>query len=253
MIDTKALTEEKNEADEALRMVWTLLTHPKLLAESETSEFAEKYEIFNKIVKSIADIRDISFALSKGEVNRFVDTRGFIISNLKALQSNLRHLTWQTKKIADGDFTQRVDFLGDFSESFNEMTLKLKHYNDELTKLANFDPLTQIPNRLSLNHFLSQAFERFVESRELFSILMLDIDFFKKVNDTYGHDAGDKVLVSMSALVKHQFRSSDMFARYGGEEFMAVMTNCGSDIAEKKRTTCIGSGAEYADKNQRRF
>ena len=65
----------------------------------------------------------------------YITIKGFVLANLKSLQANLRHLTWQTQKIADGDFTQKVDFLGDFSESFNKMTLKLQNANLHLIKL----------------------------------------------------------------------------------------------------------------------
>ena len=221
------------ETDEILNSIWTMLTHPKSDEAVRASEQARDYEVYAKISKLILDIRAMTNSLGKGEVNKFVDSRGYIISNLKALQSNLRHLTWQTKKIAGGDFSQKVDFLGDFSEAFNEMTSRLKTYNDEMRKLANFDPLTQIPNRLSLNYFLTQAFERFANFREPLSILLFDLDLFKNVNDTYGHDVGDKVLVSLCKTVKHQFRATDMFARYGGEEFMAVLTNCPVDVARR--------------------
>ena len=63
---------------------------------------------------------------------------------------------------------------------------------------------------------------------------MLDIDFFKKVNDTYGHDIGDKVLIQLTNKIKHLIRDSDIFCRYGGEEFIIIMPHCTAKKALEK-------------------
>jgi diguanylate cyclase (GGDEF)-like protein len=149
------------------------------------------------------------------------------LSNLKALQSNLRHLTWQAKKIAEGDFSQKADFSGDFSDAFNKMTDRLRENSLHLTDLANLDTLTKIPNRRSLRNFLKNAF---INCREL-CVLMIDIDLFKKVNDAYGHGAGDDALVHVVGLIVRQVRNTDLVARYGGEEFVAVLPDAGLEIA----------------------
>lgn len=232
-LQSKKNNEESNIIEEILDFIYFLLTKPILPEHLEIADHLQGYKNFDEIVRLIIDLRELSSALNKGDLNKFVYSKGYIISNLKALQSNLRHLTWQTKKIAEGDFTQKVDFLGDFSVSFNEMTAKIEDFSLELTKMANIDTLTQIPNRLSLTQFLTNAFERFSENQEPFSVLMMDIDFFKKVNDTYGHDVGDKVLIQVSEKIKVKFRSTDIFARYGGEEFIAVLTNIEPEIALK--------------------
>jgi signal transduction histidine kinase/DNA-binding NarL/FixJ family response regulator len=140
MIEEEIRTDKNHVAEEILSLIWKLLTQPHPIEGLESSALAQKYEDLPKIIKYFSDIRDITTSLRKGDLNKFVDSRGYIISNLKALQSNLRHLTWQTKKIAEGDLSQRVDFFGNLSESFNEMTLKLKNYNDKLTKFADFNP-----------------------------------------------------------------------------------------------------------------
>jgi signal transduction histidine kinase/CheY-like chemotaxis protein len=139
MAEEEKRTDTNHVAEEILSLIWKLLTQPQPIEGVESSALVQENEDLRKIVKSLLDIRDITTSLRKGDLNKFVDSRGYIISNLKALQSNLRHVTWQTKKIAEGDLSQRVIFFGNLSESFNEMTVKLKNYNDKLMELANYD------------------------------------------------------------------------------------------------------------------
>lgn len=178
---------------------------------------------FQKLYTYLTDLRDLTEALCKGELSQEVDSKGYMISNLKAMQSNLRHLSWQTERIAQGDFTQKVDFLGDFSKSFNQMVDQLARMTGQMRRLASTDALTKVPNRLSLEQFFEMSFARCKSEGHPLSALFIDIDHFKQVNDTYGHPVGDQVLVAVSEVLQTQFRSSDMFARFGGEEFIAVL------------------------------
>ena len=106
------------------------------------------------------------------------------------------------------------------------MAQKLEDNSNQLQQLANTDKLTQLANRLSLDSFLETAFESARRDKDNLSILMFDIDNFKRINDTYGHEAGDQVLIKASHILKKAFRTADMFARYGGEEFVAVLPGC---------------------------
>ena len=82
--------------------------------------------------------------------------------------------------------------------------------------------------------------ERFTRGQDIFSIVLLDIDFFKKVNDNHGHNIGDDVLKSMSALILENLRTVDVFARWGGEEFIILLPSTNADkarlVAEKIRS-----------------
>ncbi|MDR0569826.1 MAG: GGDEF domain-containing protein [Clostridiales Family XIII bacterium] len=209
--------------DEWVGLVSLLLTSAKMPDESELDPKLVANKNFQKLLRGIVDIRDLSHAMSRGNLHMFAYSKGFVLSNLKALQANLRHLTWQTKQVAEGDFSQRVDFLGDFSDSFNEMASKLQKNTLELERLANIDFLTQVPNRRSAMQYLEQIFMLYKRSHRTFSVLMFDIDHFKYVNDNYGHDAGDKVLAYFSQAMRRIFRESDVFCRLGGEEFIAIL------------------------------
>lgn len=95
--------------------------------------------------------------------------------------------------------------------------------NSALWASANTDPLTGIHNRLHFDEFLKGEFLRTRRHRHTLSVILLDIDYFKKVNDTYGHPVGDKVLTVVAKVVQHQLRGYDVFARYGGEEFVIAL------------------------------
>ncbi len=88
--------------------------------------------------------------------------------------------------------------------------------------LANTDPLTKIFNRMKFNICLESEIERFNRYSIPFSMIMFDIDHFKKINDVYGHQVGDSVLVNLVELIKGHIRKTDIFARWGGEEFMIL-------------------------------
>ena len=225
--------------DEWGRLIDTLLCVKKLPEDMEIDAELSSNPAFQKLTRHIADLRELSLALSRGDLQIFSYSKGYVVSNLKGLQANLRHLTWQTKQVAEGDFSQRVEFLGDFSESFNNMVEKLKENNAALKRLANIDFVTQIPNRRSAIQYLEQIFTLYKRSLRAFSVLMLDIDYFKQVNDTYGHDAGDQVLKLVSSTLKNVFRESDMFCRMGGEEFITVLPETAIDgavaLAERAR------------------
>jgi two-component system cell cycle response regulator len=113
-------------------------------------------------------------------------------------------------------------------------------YMGNLGSAIHTDALTGIYNKGYLLEALDAEFKRAKALHTDFSILFLDLDHFKKINDTHGHDAGDTVLKAFSSLVKNSFvRPKDIFARYGGEEFVILMGNTsqkmGSEIAEKIR------------------
>lgn len=103
----------------------------------------------------------------------------------------------------------------------------------QLNRLATLDQLTQVPNRFEFDKVLAHALSVAQRYEKVFSILLLDIDYFKKINDTYGHLVGDEVLKSFSTLLKQQIRDSDVVARWGGEEFMVLLPNTTLDSARK--------------------
>jgi diguanylate cyclase (GGDEF)-like protein len=100
---------------------------------------------------------------------------------------------------------------------------KIQKYIKEVEHLNIIDPMTQLYNRRFLENFIEKFISQVQRQNEYFSILMIDIDFFKKVNDTYGHDVGDKVIIAVANVLQENIRKSDLAIRYGGEEFMVLL------------------------------
>ncbi len=99
------------------------------------------------------------------------------------------------------------------------------HSFQALEKLSQTDTLTAIHNRMKTNTLLHQTLERAKRYDEHFALAMIDIDHFKKVNDTYGHQVGDDILIEFTQLIQTHIRSSDIFGRWGGEEFLLLLPN----------------------------
>jgi diguanylate cyclase (GGDEF)-like protein/PAS domain S-box-containing protein len=106
-----------------------------------------------------------------------------------------------------------------------ERTAELSKANEDLRHLSRHDALTGLHNRLSANERLHSEFISMKRSQNNYAVLILDIDFFKKVNDTHGHSIGDSVLQQLAQILKNTLRESDFAARYGGEEFLLLLPN----------------------------
>jgi diguanylate cyclase (GGDEF)-like protein len=116
----------------------------------------------------------------------------------------------------------------------------VRHQLRRLEDTALQDPLTGIGNRLYMERRLQIAILEFQQHGTPFGILFMDIDHFKLINDTYGHEAGDKVLRMVTATLHRNLRTEDTIARWGGEEFVALLGGINSSslgrMAEKMRT-----------------
>jgi len=115
-----------------------------------------------------------------------------------------------------------------------------KEMEKELEKLATTDPLTGVKNRRSFLQLFEQEISRFHRYKKPFGLLILDIDHFKIINDSYGHDTGDKVLKNLVVEAMGVLRESDIFARWGGEEFIILLPESNaheaSTVAERLRS-----------------
>lgn len=116
------------------------------------------------------------------------------------------------------------------SESSQKLEGKLLEYNEMLEKQVNEDALTGLYNRRKGREIISAIAEN-PDMAGNCCISIADIDFFKKVNDTYGHDVGDEVLVTLARLFEKEMRRKDFVARWGGEEFLFVFINSNGDEA----------------------
>ncbi len=117
------------------------------------------------------------------------------------------------------------------------MIMSLKRTRDELSYQANHDALTDLHNRRYMLQRMHFVLEQSLRYGHDCALALIDIDLFKRVNDTYGHDAGDVVIRHVAQLLRQGIRSADDVARWGGEEFLVLMPNCdvqaGVDAGEK--------------------
>ncbi len=129
-----------------------------------------------------------------------------------------------------------------YQQQLDDAQKKLKEQEKILEKLsrdANTDFLTQVNNRAAFDKRLNEEFARYKRYGHIFSIILMDLDFFKDINDTYGHLAGDRVLRAVASLLNDEKRASDFLARYGGEEFALILpatdSNSALVVADKLR------------------
>lgn len=330
--------------------------------EPVSQEFLSVQELLLTLAQNMKEFNSFLQNISVGNLDVETPKRGNVIADkLKELHANLMYLTWQTQQIAAGDYDQQVDFLGDFSESFNLMAKKLKDREAELLKEQQFNEIVMglsndaffdydiLVNQIRLSEDFANQFglptildnfpqslldadvlvgeskdkmvnfsvdrlvstskselcfqskdgkavwysvhcdattdslgipirligkmtditeqkeqikkltqkaerdpltklfnkeesrtriERYLEKSHEFedsAVMLIDIDNFKGVNDTLGHQFGDSVLVDVSMKLKGIFRDSDIVGRLGGDEFVVLMKNIKSDniVAEK--------------------
>lgn len=129
--------------------------------------------------------------------------------------------------------------------------LRTKHMQDLLIEHASIDPLTEMPNRRALMARLEQEWARILRHSGSLSLIMADIDHFKRVNDTLGHRAGDRVLQSVARALAAQCRQVDLPARYGGEEFAVIVPDQPPDgahvLAERCREAIASTSIRVED------
>ncbi len=178
----------------------------------------------------------------------------YIVAYDKALVKFISDLAEQSLKVIEGqeELKKANDLLemrvsertADLAEVNRLLVLEVaerKHFEGKLRELSEIDHLTMIYNRRKLFEIMGFEIEKAKRYSRPLSIIMLDLDHFKKVNDRYGHNIGDNVLRTTTHIISEMLRKVDVFARYGGEEFIILCTETELDgavaLAEKIRFT----------------
>jgi diguanylate cyclase (GGDEF)-like protein len=128
-------------------------------------------------------------------------------------------------------FTMTILFSLLFTFEIRNAQLVMERRNRRLDVIASLDPLTGLLNRRSMEQHLNTSIRKAKEQNRAFSLVLCDIDDFKKVNDTYGHDCGDQVLIKVSDIIRSHMREFDFVCRWGGEEIL-ILLDCDINVAK---------------------
>lgn len=175
------------------------------------------YRLVAKLVREIKFLKTLSQDVSE---NQF--------SKMELLRQNLRLISNKDDEI----YELKVSILK-MMESLEKLILKTTREKIRYETMALTDPLTKLYNRRIFVEVAEKELSRTSRLRDSFSIILLDIDNFKKINDTYGHDVGDMVLRTVAEVLKKNIRKMDMVARWGGEEFIVMLPNTNLESAVK--------------------
>lgn len=171
-------------------------------------------------------------------------SNGVVISDLNSTNGTYINATSvSTRLLRDGDKVKVGRSIFKFLSGDN-----IEHaYHEEIYRLKTTDGLTGAFNKRYFDEETEREIYRFFRYSRPLSLLMIDIDFFKKVNDTNGHLAGDRVLTQLSQLIMANIRREDVFCRYGGEEFALLMpeTDLGGAVEQGERVRSLVEGARF--------
>jgi len=167
---------------------------------------------------------------------------------------NVGGVDYVTKPFNEAELLVRINTHMELKRSrdmLEEKNRELTDAYDKIEYLALTDTLTGVANRRHISNLMGKEVSRCRRNGGTFSMLMCDIDFFKKVNDTYGHDTGDYVLKRVTELIQGRLRGQDVLSRWGGEEFLVMLPETAIDdavvAAEKLRTTIEATEMEFGE------
>ena len=214
------------------------------------------YELFPEIpvawfknkVKSVATLRNQSFTI--WEQNPYL----FKFKNYRPITGAVDYMYQNTTFIPltspSGEVNQVGIIIYDVTDAAINK-LELETSNNELKKLSRTDRLTALNNRGYWEECLHNEFVRIKRTKEPSSLIIFDIDHFKKVNDTYGHMAGDEVIRQTASVLRKSIRDTDIPGRYGGEEFVIILIDTDPEsayiLAERLRKRIEALTVKYED------
>ena len=224
----------------------TLALSPDEMRSAATSlVFGEKYMTYKDTIRNdiaectenLVEYTSHELESAKAKMNRLMTLQAILLAVLltivlaKALfitlqirnpLINMLDLIRHKKKVVPYGVAE----IREVAEAYNEMYDESKRAQAQLTYEASHDPLTGLLNRSAYEVFMQQY------ENDNIALLIIDIDYFKTINDTYGHDVGDKVLIKVSDLLKQSFRSVDAVCRIGGDEFAVIMTRANPSMRQ---------------------
>jgi diguanylate cyclase (GGDEF)-like protein len=211
------------------------------LALSSYKELVERREKLNN-EESRKQINDLQVQYDTVQKEREIE--------LLKEREQVKNLELSQQKMISGSITIGLILIAMLAASiFMAYRIKAKALKRE-EELSRKDPLTQLMNRRAMNETVGLELNRFERSKSAFSLVITDIDHFKKFNDTHGHECGDEVLKMVSSALNESVRKQDRVARWGGEEFLLMLPETDESgamlVAEKVRAAIESSTLEYS-------
>lgn len=215
------------------------------------------FDLFNEIPKEWFLRKTESVFLLKNKTFSTWEQRPFIFrfKNFRPITGTeeymYQNLTINPLMSADGTVNHICILIYDVTDiAINKKGMEQAH--SQLEVMSRTDRLTELYNRGYWEECLVREFNRYLRTKQMATLVMFDIDHFKKVNDTYGHQAGDEVIKLVAKLLKKNQRASDISGRYGGEEYGAILINTnavdGMNFAERLRVEISESPVTHHDK-----
>lgn len=230
---------------------------PQMVGTEFLSRAATKYPLTTRIIlTAYTDSQNMLDAINRAEIYRYitkpwkneelisavsqgVERHRLLSENrslIEALESKNRRLEEKEKELTD--LNRSLEKL------VEQRTVELRTANERLSELAMTDPLTKIHNRRSFMAKFQEELERSKRYRHAITLAMIDVDHFKKFNDSEGHPCGDEALRKIAQIFTSKLRKTDVLGRYGGEEFIVMMPetklSVGAEICDRLRSAVDG-------------
>ncbi len=194
------------------------------LSDERISSMGEKKSIFNNAYKEIANKSISSYEYTNQRFEQLSQLHEETLTSYIDATIDIPVMTEKLNEIQ----SQMIDEVKKANDIINQLLSQVKR----LERASNFDSLTKVFNRRALSHHLEHICSQQEMKHEL-HLLMLDVDDFKQINDTYGHVAGDKILIFLANILKKTLRDGDKIFRYGGEEFVVVLNRIDTNYCKK--------------------
>ncbi|MDX1334919.1 MAG: diguanylate cyclase, partial [Gammaproteobacteria bacterium] len=209
------LTDRLTQIDESLENTF----------QSERDAAQQRKDFGDRVNAEVRGIED-----SVQEAQDLDTLKSSIRTRIDAIQSHMdayRKMETEREERTSDEIKELSAQLDTFQSEVSTLHKKLEQAREAATQ----DALTGLPNRMAYDERIHEEIERSRRYQRPLSLAIIDVDFFKKINDKFGHPAGDKVLKILAEVFKKRTRDSDFVARMGGEEFMLVLTETSADDA----------------------